>query len=457
MNIYAYQHDGYVGKAVRIQVTYNPRSLSLLGLPEIQQRAFKLKATALFALLGKAPPVGLIQIPFTKDHTNLELAMLLALLLYRDQLLGTLCPDILVLGRLDLDGSICPMPTLLDSLDVASSLGCKLLIVPKTQYSYTHGTLKIVECNDIATALHQCRRFIVSHEGEHRPDIIAPSCARVEHPFSGIIGLEKAKKALALSAAGGLNILFYGPPGGGKTLLLNTIEKLLPPLGREEQEEIARFRGEIPQTRPVVEVLPHMGEKDLYKKENSIFHLAHRGVLLLDEITNQKEKTLKTVSFYLEKQNSGTCPVSFMLASAMNGCPCGNMGREQALCICSERERERHWNKVGSALLDRFDICLGVLPENPITAPLVHEDPNLLETIAKIWVKQQQRSEKTYLKLLPLLSTSLQGRTLSMRSCLSVCKMATLLADFKNSTVVTKEDIIEALSYKTYGVDRHWR
>lgn len=194
MNIYAYHTSGYLGEKVRIQLTPTPRNLSVLGISPAQQKSFKLKAHALFALLGRGQPDALIQVPPTKECASLELAMLLALLLSGDQLLQTLCPDILVMGKVNLDGSITPMPTLLDAPEVALRNGCKLLIAPPTPNPYNCEGLEIVQCVDLSTMVHQCRRFILYHEGERALPFTEPPPLAEAHPFSAIIGLERQRR-----------------------------------------------------------------------------------------------------------------------------------------------------------------------------------------------------------------------------------------------------------------------
>lgn len=458
MNIYAYQSHGYEGLAIRIQVTTSARGLTLLGLSQTQQREFRQKAASISAALGVAEPTGIVQVPPKSNLESLELAIMLALRLSRDRLLPSGCPDIMIAGKLNLDGTIAPMPTLLAIPELAYTHHCRLLIAPTAARPYTYRDLVIRHCADLEQALRQCRRFLLNHGGEQ--DV--PASAQTppsppSHPFAEILGLEKAKRALQIVAAGGLNILLYGPPGGGKTLLLHTLASLMPPLTEEEKEEIARIRGTLPTSRPVIEVLPTMAEKQLFGSEPSLLNLAHGGILLVDELNRQKESTLKAITFFLEKRNCGSYPGRFILASAMNGCPCGNMGREEALCTCSEKQRQRHWSRIGSALLDRFDICLPILPENLMTLPLVQEEQDICANIRKVWLKQRQTDQQKYLKLLPLLDTCKQGKSLSMRCSISVCKIATIIAHFSNREVVDKEDMSEALSYKTYGIDRHWR
>jgi magnesium chelatase family protein len=53
-------------------------------------------------------------------------------------------------------------------------------------------------------------------------------------------------------------------------------------------------------------------------------------------------------------------PARFMLAAAMNPCPCGYFGGGGQTCRCSEMDVERYRSRVSGPLLDRIDIHLEV-------------------------------------------------------------------------------------------------
>jgi magnesium chelatase family protein len=55
-----------------------------------------------------------------------------------------------------------------------------------------------------------------------------------------------------------------------------------------------------------------------------------------------------------------TYPARFMLAAAMNPCPCGYFGDPQHNCVCGSLGVERYLARVSGPLLDRIDIHLEV-------------------------------------------------------------------------------------------------
>jgi magnesium chelatase family protein len=55
-----------------------------------------------------------------------------------------------------------------------------------------------------------------------------------------------------------------------------------------------------------------------------------------------------------------TYPARFMLAAAMNPCPCGYLGHPSLECHCSSAVVERYLGRVSGPLLDRIDIHLAV-------------------------------------------------------------------------------------------------
>ena len=77
--------------------------------------------------------------------------------------------------------------------------------------------------------------------------------------------------------------------------------------------------------------------------------LAHNGVLFLDELPEFRRHVLEALRQPIEEaqvvigraRSSITYPARFMLAAAMNPCPCGYYGSGAARCTCSAVQRQR--------------------------------------------------------------------------------------------------------------------
>ena len=96
--------------------------------------------------------------------------------------------------------------------------------------------------------------------------------------------------------------------------------------------------------------------------------LAHGGVLFLDELPEFRRNVLEVLRQPLEDgvvtlsraAVSLTYPARFMLAAAMNPCPCGYRGDPLRQCRCAPLDVERYRSRVSGPLLDRIDIHLEV-------------------------------------------------------------------------------------------------
>ena len=96
--------------------------------------------------------------------------------------------------------------------------------------------------------------------------------------------------------------------------------------------------------------------------------LAHQGVLFLDELPEFDRSVLEVLRQPLEDQRvtisrasmSLTFPASFMLAAAMNPCPCGFWNDPTRECRCTPLQIQRYVGRISGPLLDRIDIHIDV-------------------------------------------------------------------------------------------------
>jgi len=212
---------------------------------------------------------------------------------------------------------------------------------------------------------------------EPRPPTAAGGAA---HNLDEVRGHAGAKRALAVAAAGGHNLLMIGPPGSGKSMLASRLPNLLPELTEDELLSVASiasvagddsvlergrtrpFRSPHHTTRAAALVgggpTPRPGE----------ISLAHRGVLFLDELPEFSRPALEALREPLETGRVAISrlgrrvdfPARFQLIAAMNPCPCGYLGDGSDRCRCGPSRVQQYRNRISGPLLDRFDLQIEV-------------------------------------------------------------------------------------------------